>query len=222
VPTQIVDLVQAKLVPPTSLRVVVVGGGHLDSGIDHDARALGWPVVVSYGMTETASQIATGEGLPLIEGWEARVGEDEVLEVKGQGLLSGIITEEKKGFHFRDPKVDGWFRTSDRAALLEGKITLLGRADRRVKILGELVDLDALEAYWTNQTGAPAVILTRPDERRGFRLYLFLTSSFSAAKEINSSLSGPERAESIKYMQKFPLTPLGKVDRLMMTKIYLV
>ncbi|MES2474668.1 MAG: AMP-binding protein, partial [Verrucomicrobiota bacterium] len=57
VPTQVHDLVQAKLAAPASLRAIVVGGGHLDEATGQAARDLGWPVLASYGMTEACSQI---------------------------------------------------------------------------------------------------------------------------------------------------------------------
>ncbi len=59
VPTQVHDLVAAGVQAPVSLRAIVVGGGHLDAATGRAARALGWPVLASYGMTEAASQIAT-------------------------------------------------------------------------------------------------------------------------------------------------------------------
>lgn len=59
VPTQIHDLVAAKSSPPKSLRAIVVGGGALDPELYKSARALGWPLLPSYGLTECASQVAT-------------------------------------------------------------------------------------------------------------------------------------------------------------------
>lgn len=59
VPTQVFDLVQAGLRAPPSLRAVIVGGGALNEGLYRQARKLGWPLLPSYGMTETCSQIAT-------------------------------------------------------------------------------------------------------------------------------------------------------------------
>ena len=59
VPAQVLDLVRAGLRPPPVLRAIVVGGGAISAELYRDARALGWPVLPSYGMTECCSQIAT-------------------------------------------------------------------------------------------------------------------------------------------------------------------
>ena len=217
VPTQVSDLVTAGLRSPDHLRTIIVGGGHLESSLAAQARDLGWPVVPSYGMTETASQIATGDGVPLIEGWEARIT-DNLLEVRGGGTLTGIITEEN-GFHFHDPKIEGWFRTSDHVELQNRNLIFKGRADRRVKILGELVDLDELEKFWQITTGSEAALISHPDERRGQNLHLFFTGAETDISSANSNLPGPERLTSWKHLPVVPRTSLGKIDRLSMTQI---
>jgi len=92
VPTQVFDLVQARLVCPDGLRAVVVGGGALELGVGRTARALGWPVLQSYGLTEAGSQVATAElaslesefrsaPLPIMNHWQAR---------SGAGLVRGL------------------------------------------------------------------------------------------------------------------------------------
>ena len=59
VPTQIYDLVSAKLSPPPSLEFALAGGDALSFDLFQKAKALGWPLLPTYGMTEAASQIAT-------------------------------------------------------------------------------------------------------------------------------------------------------------------
>ena len=59
VPTQVVDLVNLRLRAPSTAGCIIVGGGALDMETGRKARALGWPVVQSYGMTESGSQLAT-------------------------------------------------------------------------------------------------------------------------------------------------------------------
>ena len=219
VPTQVRDLVSQNFQAPTSLRTVIVGGGSLEMDLEKKARALGWPVVPSYGMTETGSQIATGQGLPLIKGWRASVS-DERLKVKGEGLLHGIITENEGGFEFHDPKEEGWFLTSDLAVLSGNHLTIMGRSDRRVKILGELIDLTTLEQFWSEKTGAEVAIITRPNERRGFDLVLFYTGNNSEISQLNENLPGPERILEWKLLPRLPRTPLGKIDRLNLARNY--
>ena len=61
VPAQIFDLVQCQIQCPVSMRAVLVGGGALTVELYKKGRALGWPLLATYGMTEACSQIATSE-----------------------------------------------------------------------------------------------------------------------------------------------------------------
>lgn len=219
VPTQVHDLVAAGVRGSESLRVVVVGGGALDESLKKVARELGWPVVPSYGMTETSSQVATGDGLPLLPGWEAKMVGGR-LAVRGGGLLTSVVRREGDGFVTEDPKVDGWFLTSDRVALEGGALRFLGRADRVVKVLGELVNLEMVEDFWREKLGVEVAVLDLPDERKGMELYLFFEGEERDLSEANLNRPGPERLAGWRAMDELPRSSLGKVDRLMLKKFH--
>ncbi|YCM46298.1 AMP-binding protein [Verrucomicrobiaceae bacterium 227] len=212
VPTQVSDLVEGGIVAPACLGSVVVGGGVLKADLAERAKSLGWPVLPSYGMTETAAQVATGEGLPLMEGWEAKV-EEGCLSLKGGGLLTSVIRQEGEQFVAIDPKAEGWFRTSDRVALDGRNLRILGRADRRVKVLGELVDLEVLEEFWRENLGCEVALIARPDARRGAELILFVEGEGEGLDELNGTLPGPERWMACQVLSSLPKSPLGKIDR---------
>lgn len=212
VPTQVRDLVRAGVRAPAWMRVIVVGGGELNQQLAVQGRELGWPVEPSYGMTETSSQIATGDGLPLMEGWDARV-DGGCLAIKGGGLFSAVITRVDDEFLATDPKVDGWFLTSDRVKLVGRNLQVLGRSDRQVKVLGELVDLTSLEEFWREKLGQEVALVAGPDERRGAGLVLFVEGDDRLVEELNQGLPGPERLVGWKVLEVIPRSPLGKVDR---------
>lgn len=218
VPTQVSDLVDAGVRAPDCLRSVVVGGGVLKPDLAERAKVLGWPVLPSYGMTETSAQVATGEGLPLFDGWDARI-EGGCLSLKGGGLLTSVIRRQGEGFVAVDPKVDGWFLTSDRAELAGRNLRILGRSDRQVKVLGKLVDLEGLEDFWRKQLGVEVALVTRSDERRGALLILFVEGSAEEIGEVNESLLGPERLMAYQVLEKLPRSPLGKIDRTKLQEI---
>lgn len=138
VPTQVNDLVSSALRPPDNLRAVLVGGGRLEPKIHQQALELGWPLLRTYGATETASQVATesvnirhtslGEPwLPMLPCWEVRLVEppggpiigppDEPvgqLELRGPALFSGYVERDTDGgWTWVDPLIDGWWRSSD-------------------------------------------------------------------------------------------------------------
>jgi len=219
VPTQVHDLVSARLSCPTAMRTIVVGGAALDEALARQARALGWPVVPSYGMTETSSQVATGDGLPLLPGWEAKIV-DGRLALKGGGLLTAVIRRKGGEFVAGDPKVDGWYVTNDRCELTGGGLRILGRADRLVKVLGELVDLEELECFWREKLGVEVALVSRPDERRGVRLFVFYEGAEVELSRWNASLPGPERIAGGMAVDLLPRSALGKIDRLALSQFH--
>lgn len=155
VPTQVHDVVAAGLRAPATLRAVVVGGGHLDAATGQAARALGWPVLASYGMTEACSQIATQSPamladiyqpwpLPVLPIWQVTSTPEQTLCLSGPALFSGMLARAGGRWVFTRRAAD-WYPTRDRVALANGWLTPLGRADTLVKVLGELVDPELIE-----------------------------------------------------------------------------
>ncbi|HOC16970.1 MAG TPA: AMP-binding protein [Vicinamibacterales bacterium] len=158
VPTQVHDLVTAGLKAPRTLRAIVIGGGRMDPALYREARALGWPCLPSYGLTETASQVATAPleslaethcptALPMLAHAEARVDRDGVVWVRGASLLTCYVEIENGRARAWDPRAaDGWFRTGDLGVMHAGGLEVRGRGADTVKVLGELVWLPRVEA----------------------------------------------------------------------------
>lgn len=214
VPAQVSDVVRDGRAAPRSLRAVVVGGGALSEEWYRDARALGWPLLPSYGMTECCSQVATATlGSPqlvLLDHVQARVEEDGRLAIRSEALLTGYATEDG----FVDPKVDGWFVTEDVASLDGRTLHVEGRRGDFVKIGGESVDLSRLDRILA-AIGADAAALAIPDERLGHVIALAVASGDpdAIANAFNARVFPFERARSIIPVREIPRTPLGKIMR---------
>jgi O-succinylbenzoic acid--CoA ligase len=230
VPTQVHDLVKAELTAPTNLQAIVVGGGHLEPATGQAARDLGWPVLASYGMSEASSQIATQEldslkrpyqssPIPLLPIWQARVSAEGLLEISGPALFSGYVIGGK--FTARET---AWHTTSDRVLLETHAITPLGRADTLVKILGELVDPEAIERELISLSDGQLLpgtfaVIALPDERAGHTLVPVFDSSVSR-QVIDTTLAlyekqapGFRRLRPATVIADFPRSELGKLRR---------
>lgn len=172
VPAQVSDLVRAGLHAPARLRAIVVGGGALPDDLYRDAQALGWPLLPSYGMTETCSQVATaGPGSPelrLLDHVEARREEDGRLAFRGPSLLTGYGTAAG----FVDPKVNGWFVTEDLGSVEGRLIRVEGRRGDFIKIGGESVDLARLDQVLGSIAGLHGAVFAAADERLGHVIHL--------------------------------------------------
>ncbi len=178
VPAQVVDLVREGIEAPACLRGIVVGGGRLDRETGTAARRLGWPVAQSYGMTEAGSQVATArpdepfenDWLPILPHWQASADSDGLLSLEGDALFEGVARTNADGrlaYEPRDPSRP--WKSRDLVELKDGKLRFVRRRDRVVKILGELVDLDAVEAALSREAPGCAVVEI-PDARRGYEL----------------------------------------------------
>ncbi len=234
VPTQVHDLVAARLNAPSELRAIVVGGGHLNPETGRAARSLGWPVLASYGMTEAASQIATQDPasltdiyqpapIPLLPIWQAELSPDGLLRIAGPALFSGMLVRQNETWSF-EPRAAEWHETSDRVELEGGLLTPLGRADLRVKVMGELVDLEMIERELVELSEgrlAPGTfaVVALPDDRAEHALLPVFDESVDR-EMITSVLSayadaapGFRRLLTAARLPELPRSPLGKPRR---------
>lgn len=226
VPTQIHDLVSIQAKAPKSLRTVFVGGGRLKDELLESAVQLGWPIVLTYGMTEASSQVAStkpnGSDLIVLPHLEARVSIEKKLEIKGPSVLTGFIEDNKGQWHFKDPKREGWFETSDRVRIEGRKLTWLGRSDRLVKCRGKLIDLDALEfqiGLELPQDLAAAFFVSSKGHLRDENEVMIVVSKSDLLRfkellnSVFSKLNLIEVPISLFPVDELLKTPLGKWDR---------
>src|SRR6185369_1892026 len=216
VSAQVVDLVRAGLRAPETMRAVVVGGGAMSGSLYRDARALGWPVLPSYGMTECCSQIATathdGPELLLLDHLDARTEADGRLAFAGSSLLTGYATSNNG---FADPKVDGWF-ISDDLGTVDGRVLQIeGRAGDVIKIGGELVNLRRLDRILEEVAGGTdAALVALPDARLGFVIHLAVADDPGAIREEFDRRVAPfERIRGVHRVAAIPRSALGKLLR---------
>ena len=234
VPTQVHDLVTKGVNAPTTVSAVVVGGGRLPEKLGQAARGLGWPVLASYGMTETASQVATqgledlAKGfvptpLPLLDIWEVSVSEEGCFRFSGPALFSGKLVRRGDQWVYKE-RTGEWFTTKDLGTIpANGRIRMEGRADELVKVLGELVSPSAVEAMLADESERTGwngfCVLAVPDTRMGHRLVPVLEDSadqpavLGAIKRHNASCAGYLRMTTPVLISRIPRSALGKVQR---------
>lgn len=223
VPTQVVDLVNLRLQAPASARCIIVGGGGLEPETGRRARELGWPVVQSYGMTESGSQLATAlpgepyhtDRLSILPHWEADADASGLLRFQGKGKLYGrLLTQDNGDFLMERVPPEDWWTTRDLVRVEGRLLTFLRRADRLVKILGELVDPDAVQEALRHRV-PEAVVEAVPHPRAGAELAVCGPSAAmleQACRAWNAEAPGPQRIRSV-METSIPLTEMGKLDR---------
>lgn len=218
VPTQLYDLVKSNFRSPESLRYIIVGGDFLPTSLEEKARALGWPVIRTYGMTEVCSQLASGrkpgDPLQVLPIHEVRTNPEGILEVKSPALFTAVFTlGEKLKLTFREGE---YYTTQDRVQISGNTITPKGRLNQEIKVAGHLTSVltlkDALASVLLeNNLFGKAELLIEPDERKGNRLVLsHMGISDEMLLKIKAALT-PANIDEVRRISHFERTALGKL-----------
>lgn len=185
VPSQLSALLDDTVDHPfASVKVYLVGGSACPPHWITAARARTWPVYLTYGMTETASQIATmpPDAPPakqavtagkVLRHRELKLAADGEILVRGSCVFSGYW---KDGVLDAARDEDGWFHTGDRGALDEGGyLTVLGRKDALIISGGENIQPEEIEIHLRGLDGVlDAVVTAVPHPKFGQRPVAFV------------------------------------------------
>jgi O-succinylbenzoic acid--CoA ligase len=240
VPTALRRLLDTQDADPCALRVLLLGGARAARGLVEEARARGWPVAPTYGLTEACSQVATAcpqddlaaagfVGTPLAgtrvrilrqDGALAAAGEVGEIEVCGPTVACGVLADDGSvGPLARD----GWLRTADRGALdAGGGLTVLGRGDDVIVTGGENVTPDEVEAALLAHPGiADAAVAGVADGEWGQVLCAWIVPRAGAAaptlEEVRRAcaerLARHKLPRRLVLVDALPRTTSGKVKR---------
>lgn len=235
---QLLDTLDGRTAP-TSLRCVLVGGAALSPALLARAVAAGLPVAPTWGMTETASQVATappalaeqlpGTVGPPLPGIEARAEPGtRVLAVRGPTLASMIVRRPGGEPEALPVSEDGWFRTADLGrADADGNLWIEGRADDAVVTGGVTVAPSEVEQVIQTLPGvSDAVVFGAPDEAWGHTLHAVVEANPAAVapqdvhRHCRARLSRARRPSTIRIVESLPRTPTGKADRAAVAKAH--
>ncbi len=232
VPTQLFDLVQMKFKSPSSLRAAIIGGDRLSPLLAAQAKKLGWPILASYGMTETCSQIATEKfaeekplGLMILQHAKVTLSTQGLIQIQSPSLLTGYAQQKKSGKVWIEPVKRGIFVTQDLGEIKKSRLFPMGRKSRFVKILGEGVSLDHLEntfeiflaAEGFGNWMASLKISARGHSRNGHELEILHEKKIPKLKlqslldRFNQQQPALQKIQKIKTIDSLPRSALGKI-----------
>ena len=170
---------------PPALRCALIGGGPIPAPLLERARALGLPVAPTYGLTESASQVATANpldhrsGVPPLPGTEIQIraengeplaaGEAGEICVRGDQVMTGYLGDSVAT---RQALQSGWLRTGDVGFLdPAGRLHLLDRRSDLIVTGGENVYPSEVEsALLRHPQLRDAAVVSKPDAEWGQRV----------------------------------------------------
>lgn len=220
VPTQIFEIVQKKWAAPAFVQTVFVGGAELNLELATQAKALGWPIVQTFGMTETASMIAVKkdlnseyfESLPDVE-----IGSDNgLLKIKSDSNASYILKLNLNTQELICEKLTDWILTQDQVEIAGKRFKFLQRESDFVKIKGEGVSLAELRQNLLKLNYNPkhATVCDLPDARDGASLVLVVTQGQNINQilsQYNAQARPYEKIYNYIEVAEIPVTDLGKI-----------
>ena len=215
VPAQLAKLVAAAEADPVvlsslrSFRAILVGGQATSPELLNRARGLGIKVVTSYGMTETAGGCVY-DGIPL-EGVSLKIAPDGRLLIQGKTLAADQ---------------DDWIFTNDLAELTsDGKLVILGRADRVIISGGLKISLDRVEYLGSELPGVEEIsAVSIRDANFGERVGVCYVGSPEVSEDIANQLAtvlGPAgKPIRVIRVDKLPKLATSKVDLVAVARIF--
>jgi o-succinylbenzoate---CoA ligase len=211
--------------PPARLRHALIGGAALSRPLFERARAAGWPLCPSWGMSECAAQAATllapddawreGEVGTLLPGFECRVAADGRIALRGPQVMTGYLNPAgRAGLGL----VDGWLRTGDLGRLdAAGRLTILGRADDVLVSGGENVHPREVESCLAACPGVADVAVTAlPDPVWGDALVALVvgTAEIETIRDWSRRhLPSAQRPRRVLRVARLPRNAMGKLER---------
>jgi o-succinylbenzoate---CoA ligase len=232
VPSVLAALLDAGFVPAPQLRAVLVGGAGCSPALAQRAHAARVPLLTSYGLTETASQVVTRRYRERFEPLPERDGvvspghplpgvqlrfDAETLAIRGPSLFSGYVGDGRGAVG-----ADGFLRTTDRGELGEnGELYVRGRSDDVIITGGENVDPLEVEAALLSLPGVKAAcVFGSASARFGQVVSAVLVSADGALAEpshlaelLADRLARHKLPRRALLAQSLPLTLTGKIDR---------
>lgn len=204
--------------PYRGVRAVLVGGGPIPRELLGEAIEAGLPVLPTYGMTETASQVATrplrdalhpGTSAEPLPGAEIRTDRLGRIEVRGPMVSPGYLGEPG-----RDQE---WFRTSDVGRFVDGRLEVLGRADDVIITGGENVHPAEVESVLADVAGVIDVAVIGVAHPRWGQEIVAVVEGTAAVgaleRHARYHLAGFKIPKRWIVVASLPRLSIGKVDR---------
>lgn len=225
VPTMLYRILEADSGPFDGMRAVLLGGAAADRSLVERGLDAGLPILQTYGMTETCSQLAT------VAPGEAR----EALGTTGRPLNGMMVTFDRGEIvvdgpavspgYLGDPDRRGGHRTGDVGHLdAAGRLVVQGRADEMIVTGGENVHPGPVaEVLSSHHDVVRAEVLGIPDPEWGEVVVAVVVGAAEAMPGLErwarERLARHEVPKHWVFVEALPLLANGKVDKVALREV---
>jgi o-succinylbenzoate---CoA ligase len=211
VPTQLQRLLDTGARPGPALRRVLLGGGPMPRALLQRARAAGFPVSTSYGLTQACSTVTVAEPGDVETAGRPLAGVGVAITELGEIVVSGATVNAVGGVRTGDPG-----RPDD-----QGRLIVTGRKGDVIITGGENVSPAEVEAVLAEHPAVvEAAVFARPHAiwgeaitalvvpRKGVRV-----DQASLRAHCLGKLAGFKVPKAFEFVDELPRTESGKVRR---------
>ena len=234
VPTMLKGMLDRRGTLSDSLRVVLLGGAPADNALIQRCENYSVPVHPTYGMTETASQVATARpadafdrpgtvGRPLLwtevtvlgdDGEPVAAGETGELVVSGPTVTPGYYGDNEDAFCPYGLRTgDVGYQTED------GSLFVVNRIDDRITTGGETIDPGAVVTVLkAHEAVEAAAVVGVPDAQWGERVTALVVgddglTAAAVDSHCRDQLADFKCPKTIVFADEIPRTASGSIDR---------
>tara|TARA_B100001093_G_scaffold412417_1_gene402074 strand:+ start:1312 stop:3102 length:1791 start_codon:yes stop_codon:yes gene_type:complete len=215
VPTMLSRLLASETDPShySKLRCVLVGGAHCSKSLYNAAIEAGIPVILTWGMTECASQAATQSP-----------DQNPMTHDCGSPLPFTVVSNEDNRLRIDGPTCPGGLLTRDLGVIENGRVNVEGRSDSVLISGGEKIQPQSVErTFEQHESINGCVAIGLDDEQWGQIIcvcvalnegYEFETELEELVRMGRSTLERHEVPKVWILVPEIPIKGVGKVDRM--------
>ena len=199
---------------------ILLGGAGVPADLIAAAHTAGLKFGIGYGMTETASLVALWRDgdAPAVAGTPLPHAKISISETDSRIAISAdSLGETLADDGSLRPNPGGIFLTADEGKFdADGRLIVLGRADRYINSGGEKVDPAIVEAALISAGAEPALVVGEPDEQWGERVVAIVVSGkeeWELRENISRALPAWMRPKRFIRVPALPLDEKGKLSR---------
>lgn len=148
--SRLLDAAYQKAIPD-SFKLILLGGDQVSDSLYANARRAGWPILISYGMSETTSTVALSDDnhfYQLLDGFQMDVNKQGVIKLKGPAVMTTHYINDISGAPVLDQQ--GWFTTRDIGDVDNRGLIIHGRQDKSYTSGGQTLSLKSVEQLLEN------------------------------------------------------------------------
>lgn len=180
---------------------ILLGGQQPDWNVVEGLRSQGINIVVSYGMTETSGGcIYDGVSLPGVD-YKLDAG---LISISGPVLANGL---------------GDWHQTSDLGEIVDGRLNVLGRADRVIVSGGLKISLEIIEQHALQVPGVEEAVAVAVVSNWGESAAIVYTGSPEVNFDFTGSLGPAARIAKVLRVDALPKLPSSKPDLMAISKL---